>query len=212
MHASIILKNKVINDDMKKSVLLIVIVLIVGIGSIVFSQYNKFPRLDEQVTNAWADLESSYQRRSDLIPNLVNIVKGVAEQELEVITEATNARAKLGQINIDAESLGNAELMQQFQANQSGIGSALSRLIAVSEAYPELKSNENFLTLQSQYEGTENRINVARNDYNAAVREFNIALRSIPGKWVADIFFPSMTRKTPFEADTGAEVAPTIEF
>lgn len=195
---------------MKK--LLPLLLVVAAIAFLAFSQYNKFPRLDEGVKQAWANVEAAYQRRADLIPNLVETVKGYAAQEKDVFTQVTEARSKVGQINISADMLDNPELLQQFQQNQSQLGSALSKLIAVSEAYPDLKSNESFVKLQDQLEGTENRITVARRDYNQAVSAFNTARRSIPGKWVADIFLPELGIKVPFSADKGAESAPSVSF
>lgn len=195
---------------MKK--LLPLLLIIAAVAFVVFGQYNKFPRLDEGVKNQWANVEAAYQRRADLIPNLVETVKGYAAQEQEVFTQVTEARSKVGQINISADVLDNPELLQQFQQNQSQLGSALSKLIAVAEAYPDLKSSANFVKLQDQLEGTENRINIARRDYNQAVSAFNTARRSIPGKWVADFFFPELTVKVPFAAVAGAENAPAVTF
>jgi LemA protein len=195
---------------MKK--LLPVIAIIVALAVWAMGVYNKFPRLDETVTQAWANVESDYQRRSDLIPNLVETVKGFASHEKEVFTEVTNARASVGQIKISPEMLNNPEMIKQFQENQGAIGSALSKLIAVSENYPVLKSDQNFLKLQDQLEGTENRISVSRKDFNKAVKAFNTARRSIPGKWIADAFFPDMELKVPFAAQAGAEIVPAINF
>src|SRR5277367_2316721 len=151
---------------------------------------NKLPTLDEQVKAAWSEVLNQYQRRADLIPNLVETVKGYAHQEQQVLTEVTEARAKATQMQLPADVLSNPQAFHQFEQNQAALGGALGRLLAVSENYPDLKSNENFLTLQSQLEGTENRISVARRDYILAVQQYNTALRSYPGRWLAAWFYP----------------------
>ena len=141
---------------------------------------NKLPTLDEQVKAAWSEVLNQYQRRADLIPNLVETVKGYAHQEQQVLTEVTEARANATQMQLPADILSNPQAFHQFEQNQAAIGGALGRLLAVAEAYPDLKSNQNFLALQSQLEGTENRIAVARRDYILAVQDYNTALRTIP--------------------------------
>src|SRR6202045_3267369 len=144
---------------------------------------NKIPTLDEQVKAAWSEVFNQYQRRADLIPNLVETVKGYAHQEQQVFTQVTEARAKATQMQLPPDVLSNPQAFHQFEQNQAALGGALGRLLAVSENYPDLKSNQNFLALQSQLEGTENRILVARRDYILAVQQYNTALRSYPGRW-----------------------------
>src|ERR1039457_1850771 len=142
--------------------------------------YNNIPTYEEQAKAKWADVQNNYQRRADLIPNLVATVQGYAKQEKDVLTQVAEARAKATQIKVDASSLTDPDKIKQFQDAQAQLSGALGRLLAVSEAYPDLKSNANFLALQSQLEGTENRINVARRDYIEAVRAYNTALRTFP--------------------------------
>ena len=144
---------------------------------------NAIPTYDEQAKAAWSDVLNQYQRRADLIPNLVETVKGIARQEQTVFTDVTEARSRATQMQIPADILTNPEAFARFQAAQGELGAALSRLIAITENYPDLRSNENFLALQSQLEGTENRIAVARRDYIEAVRLYNTELRTIPGRW-----------------------------
>ncbi|MDF1556433.1 MAG: LemA family protein [Deferrisomatales bacterium] len=171
--------------------------------------YNGFVRLDEGVSKAWSDVESTYQRRADLIPNLVETVKGYASHEQEVLTGVTEARSRVGQIQIDAANLSPA-MIQQFQQAQQGLSGALSRLLAVSESYPDLKANQNFLDLQTQLEGTENRINVARTRFNEAARAYNTQIRSFPGNLLANLF--GFQQKPYFEAQEGADAAPKVKF
>jgi len=144
---------------------------------------NTIPTYEEQAKAAWSQVLNQYQRRNDLIPNLVETVKGYARQEQEVLTQVTEARARATQMTIPADILTNPEAFQKFQEAQGQVGAALSRLIAITENYPDLKSNQNFLALQSQLEGTENRISVARRDYIEAVRLFNTEIKTIPGRW-----------------------------
>ncbi|MGE0255708.1 MAG: LemA family protein [Alphaproteobacteria bacterium] len=174
---------------------------------------NAVPRLDEQVTAAWAQVENQYQRRADLIPNLVETVKGFAAQEREVLTAVTEARASVGRMQLPANITENPEALKLFEQNQGALGSALSRLMVTVERYPDLKSNQNFLALQSQLEGTENRIAVARRDYITAVQAYNTNLRTIPGRWIAAILYPDAVVKANFTATTpGAEQAPRVNF
>src|SRR6185312_11841876 len=151
---------------------------------------NAVPRQDEAVKAAWSQVLNQYQRRSDLIPNLVETVKGYAHQEQQVLTQVTEARAKATRMQLPPDILTNPDAFRQFEQNQAQLGGALGRLLAVSEAYPQLKSNQNFLALQSQLEGTENRIAVARRDYIQAVQRYNTVLRTIPGRWIAAILYP----------------------
>jgi LemA protein len=174
---------------------------------------NAVPRLDEQVNAAWSQVENQYQRRADLVPNLVATVQGFATQEREVLQNVVEARAKVGQMQIPDNILQNPEALKMFEQNQSALGSALSRLLVTVERYPDLKSNQNFLALQSQLEGTENRIAVARRDYIAAVRDYNTELRTITGKWIAAVMYPEAELKPSFSATVeGADQAPTVNF
>src|SRR5205085_6326428 len=153
--------------------------------------YNAIPTLEEQAKARWADVQNQYQRRADLIPNLVATVQGYAKQEKDVLTAVVEARAKATQVHVDASQLTDPEKLKQFQDAQSQLSGALGRLLAVSENYPDLKSNQNFLALQSQLEGTENRITVARRDYIEAVRAYNTELKTFPGVLWAATFFRS---------------------
>ena len=183
------------------------LILIMGLG--VMGSYNRINTKDEAVNNAWGDVESTLQRRSDLIPNLVNVVKGYAEHERETLNNVVTARAQATQMR--APDLSDPAAMERFQASQAAVGSALSRLMAIAENYPDLKANQNFLDLQHQLEGTENRINVARTRYNGAVGELNKAIRVIPGKFIND-WFLQLKPRVYFKADEGAQAAPKVEF
>ena len=173
--------------------------------------YNQIQKNEEAVFAAWGDVEATYQRRADLIPNLVETVKAYAAHEKETLLGVTNARAKVGQMNISAENLGNAAAMQQFQQAQSELSGALSRLLVVVERYPDLKASANFRDLQHQLEGTENRINVARQRYTTAVQTFNSSIRTFPNN-LTNNFLLNLERKEPFKADAGAETAPKVSF
>ncbi len=173
--------------------------------------YNTIQKNDEAVIAAWGNVEAAYQRRNDLIPNLVETVKAYAAHEKETLTAVVEARSKASQMTIDPVQLGNPEVMQQFQAAQGGLSSALSRLMVVVERYPDLKANQNFLDLQHQLEGTENRINVARVRYNEAVQIFNTSIRTFPNN-LTNNFLLKLDRKEPFKAEAGAEKAPTVKF
>ena len=174
--------------------------------------YNRIPTLEEQAKAKWADVQNNYQRRADLIPNLVATVQGYAKQEKDVLTAVVEARAKATQVRIDPSQLSDPEKLKQFQDAQNQLSGALGRLLAISENYPDLKSNQNFLALQSQLEGTENRIAVARRDYIEAVRQYNTELRTIPGRWIAAIFYPDATVKENFTAEAGAMTVPKVDF
>jgi LemA protein len=174
--------------------------------------YNTIPTLDENAKAKWAEVQAQYQRRADLIPNLVATVQGYAKQEKDVLTQVAEARAKATQIKIDASSLSDPDKIKQFQDAQAQLSGALGRLLAVSEAYPDLKSNANFLALQSQLEGTENRINVARRDYIEAARDFNLALRTFPTLLWAKTFFSSEKPLAEFSASDAAQSAPQVKF
>jgi LemA protein len=171
--------------------------------------YNDMVEKDEAVSQQWADVQTQYQRRADLIPNLVNTVKGFAEQEKEVLTQVVEARAKATSMNIDASNL-TPEKLQEFQAAQGNLRSALGRLMVVVEKYPDLKSNQNFLELQAQLEGTENRIAVARQKFNASVQDFNASIRKFPRVMYASSF--GFEKRAYFEAEETAKEAPKVEF
>jgi LemA protein len=172
---------------------------------------NSVPTAEEHVNAAWGDLQADYQRRADLIPNLVETVKGYAQQEKTVLTQVTEARAKATSIQLSANDLSDPAKVAAFQNAQSQLGGSLGRLLATFEAYPDLKSNQNFLTLQSQIEGTENRIEIARRDYNEAVRQYNTTIRTFPDAVGAKIFYGAKP-KVPFEATADAQKAPTVDF
>ena len=174
--------------------------------------YNTIPTLDENAKAKWAEVQAQYQRRADLIPSLVATVQGYAKQEKDVLTQVAEARAKATQIKVDASSLTDPDKIKQFQDAQAQLSGALGRLLAVSEAYPDLKSNANFLALQSQLEGTENRINVARRDYIEAARDFNLALRTFPTVLWAKTFFSSEKPLAEFTASDAAQGAPQVKF
>lgn len=174
--------------------------------------YNNIPTYEEQAKAKWADVQNNYQRRADLIPNLVATVQGFANQEKNVLTAVVEARAKATQVKVDASQLTDPEKLKQFQDAQSQLSGALGRLLAISENYPELKSNQNFLTLQSQLEGTENRIAVARRDYIEAVRVYNTELRTFPGAIWAKMFFPSNKPMVEFAASESMQTPPQVKF
>ena len=173
---------------------------------------NTVPTAEEEAKGRWADVENAYQRRADLIPNLVETVKGFAAQEREVLTEVTEARARATQVHIDAGDLSDPQAMQRYQEAQSGLTNALSKLNFVVERYPELRSNENFLMLQSQLEGTENRVAVARRDYIEQVRDYNREFAVIPDRWVAAVFNGAYEPAEVFEAPEAAQEAPEVRF
>ena len=171
---------------------------------------NRFPSLDEQVKAAWSEVLNQYQRRADLIPNLVQTVKGYAHQEQQVLTEVIEARAKATQMQLPADVLSNPQAFHQFEQNQAALGGALGRLLAVSENYPNLKSNENFLALQSQLEGTENRITVARRDYISAVQDYNTEVRTFPGRLWAGVY--GAKPMAAFTTTEDNQRPPTVQF
>lgn len=187
--------------------------IVIGVVAIVviffYATYNGFVNKDEGVKTAWSNVETQYQRRADLIPNLVNTVKGYAEHETTTLNEVTEARTRATSINLSSEDL-TPEKMAEFQKAQSQVGSALGRLIAVSESYPDLKANQNFLELQAQLEGTENRIAVSRKDFNEVAKKYNVAVRRFPANLVARMF--DFEQKPYFDAVEGAETAPTVTF
>ena len=174
--------------------------------------YNTIPTAEETAKARWADVQNQYQRRADLIPNLVATVQGYAKQEKDVLTSVIEARSKATSVKIDASQLTDPEKVKQFQDAQNQLSGALGRLIAVSEAYPDLKSNQNFLALQSQLEGTENRIAVARRDYVAAVRDYNLTLSTFPSIiWAKTIFSGNKPMAT-FTASEGSDKPPAVKF
>ncbi|MBS5252057.1 MAG: LemA family protein [Haemophilus parainfluenzae] len=192
---------------MKKWIILIIIAVAAGLG--LMSSYNGLVKAETEIDSVWANVESSYQRRADLIPNLVNTVKGQANFEQQTLTNVIEARAKATQTKIDPSNL-TEEQLNEFQQNQNQVGSALSRLLVTVEQYPQLKANEGFMNLQAQLEGTENRINVARNKFNEAARIYNEKVRQFPTKLAAMIF--GFKAKPYFKSATGAENAPTVNF
>jgi LemA protein len=174
---------------------------------------NKIPTYDEQANSAWAQVENQYQRRSDLIPNLVNTVKGFAAQEQETLTAVVEARAKATSMRVDSDILNNPEALEKYEQAQGSLGRALGRLLMVTENYPDLKSNANFLALQSQLEGTENRIAVARRDFIQAVQAYNTEIRTFPGKIWHSLLYSDMEIRETFKATTeNAEQAPLVNF
>jgi len=174
---------------------------------------NNIPTFDEQVKSTWAQVENQYQRRADLVPNLVETVKGFAAQERETLTAVVEARAKVGSIQASGDLLNNPQALQRFEQAQAQLGTALQRLLVVVERYPDLKSNQNFLALQSQLEGTENRISVARRDYIKAVQVYNTELRTFPGRIWHWALYSDMPIRETYEATTEqAEQAPKVKF
>jgi LemA protein len=190
-------------------ILIVVIALILILGGCGCSGYNKMVNEDENVKAKWANVQSDYQRRSDLIPNLVNTVKGAANFEQTTLTRVTEARAKASSMQIDPNNL-TPENIQKFQQAQGELSSALSRLLVTVEAYPDLKSNANFMNLQAQLEGTENRIKVSRNDFNTSVQSYNNVVRQFPNNIFSGMF--GFKPKQPFQADPGSEKAPEVKF
>lgn len=171
--------------------------------------YNSMVSKDEAVSSQWANVETAYQRRADLIPNLVSTVKGYADFEQETLTQVVEARAKATSMNVDASKL-DASTIEQFQANQAQLSGALSRLMVVIEKYPDLKANQNFLELQSQLEGTENRISVERRRFNEMVQDYNTYIRKFPNNLIAGMF--SFEQRGYFKSDEGSDKAPKVEF
>lgn len=173
--------------------------------------YNTMQANEEAVFAAWGDVEAAYQRRADLIPNLVEVVKGYAKHEADTLKAVTEARAKVGSVQVSKQIVNDPQAFAKFQQAQGELSGALSRLMVVVEKYPDLKANQNFLDLQNQLEGTENRINVARVRYNKAVQEFNTSIRTFPNS-VTNSLLLHLTRKEPFKAEEGAKVAPKVKF
>ena len=195
------------NNISKKTIVIVAVILLLVFFCI--SRYNGLVSKDEAVSKAWNNVETQYQRRADLIPNLVNTVKGYATHEKSTLEEVISARAQATKITVNAEDL-TPEKLKQYQAAQGEITSALGKLIAISENYPELKANENFQELQAQLEGTENRITESRRLYNEEVQTFNVSVRSFPTNIIANLF--GFEKKSGFESESGAEKAPKVEF
>ncbi|WP_072682633.1 LemA family protein [Arcobacter sp. LA11] len=187
-------------------------VIIIGLVLLIIANINNVPKLDEDVKATWSQVQNQYKRRADLIPNLVSTVKGYAEHEKSTFTEVTQARANVGKISLTPEMLSNPQLFQQFQQAQGALSSALSKLMLVVERYPDLKANKNFLALQTQLEGTENRITVARRDYIQSVKLYNLELRTYPGKIVAAIMYPDAQIRQTFTASPQEQEAPKVKF
>lgn len=193
---------------MKKSTIIILVILaIVVVWGI--TGYNGLVKSDEAVSTAWSNVENQYQRRADLIPNLVNTVKGYASHEKETLDAVVAARARATQVTVDAENM-TPEMLQQYQKSQGEVGAALGRLLAVAESYPELKANTNFLELQAQLEGTENRISVERRNFNEVAKQYNTSIRTFPRNILAGMF--GFEKRPYFEAQEGAESAPVVQF
>lgn len=190
------------------TLLVIGVLILIMVGG-TLTTYNGLIAKDEAVATAWGNIQSQYQRRADLIPNLVSTVKGYAKHESETLENVLAARAKATQVTINADNL-TSEKLKQYQAAQGELSQALGRLMAVSENYPNLKANENFSELQAQLEGTENRINESRQIYNSAVQTYNVSVRRFPANIVAGMF--GFDKKNQFEAEAGAEKAPKVEF
>ncbi len=201
---------------MKKSTIILLavlgglVILVLIIGGWLTGMYNSLVKLDEGVNQAWAQVQNQYQRRLDLIPNLVETVKGYATHESTVFTEVAEARASVGKLQVTPEILNNPQTFQKFQEAQATLTSALSRLLAVAENYPQLKANENFLQLQSQLEGTENRIAVERQRFNETVQSYNVRIRTFPTAMFAGML--GFNQKAYFQAEPGAEKVPKVKF
>lgn len=201
---------------MKRSTIIILAVLggIVLIALMLFGwatgMYNSLVKLDESVNQAWAQVQNQYQRRADLIPNLVETVKGYAQHESQVFTDVADARSSVGKLTVTPDVLNNPQAFQKFQEAQGMLSSALSRLMAVAENYPQLKANENFLQLQSQLEGTENRITVERKRFNEVVQDYNVKVRTFPTAIFAGMF--GFAQKQYFQAEPGSDKAPKVQF
>lgn len=196
---------------MKKFLIVVIVLVAVGVGIFAWgvSKYNGLVEKQESVETAWAQVENVYQRRMDLVPNLVNTVKGYAKHEKETLDAVMNARAKATQMTVDVDDL-SEENIRKFQEAQGELQQAMGRLMMITESYPDLKANENFLTLQSQLEGTENRITVERQKFNETAKVYNTAVRKFPTSIIASMC--DFEKKGYFEAQEGAEKAPVVEF
>ena len=187
------------------------VLALLTLGGLPGCGYNTMQAKEEAVFASWGDVEAAYQRRADLVPNLVEVVKGYAKHEADTLTAVTEARAKVGSLQIGKDAVNNPQALQKYQQAQSELGGALSRLMVVVERYPDLKANQNFMDLQNQLEGTENRINVARVRYNQTVQDFNTTVRSFPNSLTNSLML-HLARKDPFKADEGAKQAPKVKF
>jgi LemA protein len=191
----------------RTTIVAIVIIAVIAIWAV--SAYNGLVKADEAVSTAWSNVENQYQRRADLIPNLVNTVKGYAAHEKETFDAVIAARARATQVTVDAESM-TSEMLQEYQKSQSEVGAALGRLLAVAESYPDLKANANFLELQAQLEGTENRISVERRNFNEVAKAYNTSIRTVPRNILAGLF--GFEKRPYFEAQEGVENVPVVQF
>ena len=189
---------------------------LLGLGLLVLNLsgcgINNIPTYDEEAKAKWSQVLNTYQRRADLVPNLVSTVKGFAAQEKEVLTAVVEARSKVAGMKVDESLINNPQAFQAFQKNQAALSSALSRLLVTVERYPELKSSQNFITLQSQLEGTENRIAVARRDYIEAVKRYNTELRTIPGRWWKSFLYPESEPMANFTVEEAVQQVPEVKF
>ena len=193
---------------MKKStIIILVVVAVVAVWAV--TGYNGLVKADEAVSNAWSNVENQYQRRADLIPNLVNTVKGYASHEKETLDAVISARTRATQVTVDADNL-TPEKLLEYQKAQGEVGAALGRLLAITEAYPDLKANQNFLELQAQLEGTENRISVERRNFNDVAKSYNTSIRTFPRNLLVGMF--GFDKRPYFEAQEGAEQAPVVQF
>ena len=193
---------------MKKStIIILVVVAVVAVWAV--TGYNGLVKADEAVSNAWSNVENQYQRRADLIPNLVNTLKGYASHEKETLDAVISARTRATQVTVDADNL-TPEKLLEYQKAQGEVGAALGRLLAITEAYPDLKANQNFLELQAQLEGTENRISVERRNFNDVAKSYNTSIRTFPKNLLAGMF--GFDKRPYFEAQEGAEQAPVVQF
>ena len=197
---------------MKSKLFLLIVILIIIGAFLFFKDYNSIQTQDEKVAASWSEVVNQYKRRADLIPNLVNTVKGYASHEKDVFTQVTDARAKVGSIQINADQLSDPALFSKFQQAQSELSSALSRLIAVSENYPELKANTLYQDLMSQLEGTENRITVARGRYIETVQSFNTYIRQLPTKWIANVIGVQPKQQFTVENEKQISNPPAVNF
>lgn len=188
------------------------VLVVLALASLTGCGYNRFQALDEQVKSSWAEVVNQYKRRADLIPNLVKTVQGFAKQEKDVLLGVTEARSRVGALNLTPEALNDPKALENFQAAQSELGTALQRLLVVSENYPQLKSDQNFRDLQAQLEGTENRITVARNRYIAAVQEYNTLVRQFPTNLTAKLFKMAVKPTFTVENEKAVEAPPIVDF
>ena len=191
---------------------LVIAALALGLGLSGCGAVNQVPTLEERAKGAWAEVQNQYQRRADLIPNLVETVKGYAQQEKDVLIGVTEARAKASSVRVDASTVSDPQKFQEFQTAQNQLSGAIGRLLVTVEQYPDLKSNQNFLALQSQLEGTENRIAVARRDYIEASRAYNTEIRTIPGRWIAAVLYPEAKPMEAFTSTPDAQRPPNVKF